>query len=60
MDKFEYLMKKITQKLEICCFFKDTDPRYINKILDCTENAEHDESPDSLYSILRQLTKKSK
>lgn len=36
-------------------FIDDTDPEYINEILDYTENAEHDDSPDSLASIIREL-----
>ena len=41
-------------------FLEDTDPDYINEILDYTENAEHDDSPDSLASIIRRLKGKSK
>lgn len=36
-------------------FLEATDPDYINEILDYTEDAEHDDSPDSLASILREL-----
>lgn len=39
-------------------FHEDTDPDYLNEILDYTENAAHDDSPDSLASILRELTGK--
>lgn len=41
-------------------FLEDTDPDYINEILDYTENAEHDDSPDSLASLIRKLKGKSK
>lgn len=41
-------------------FHEDTDPEYINEILDYTENAAHDDSPDSLASIIRELTGKGK
>lgn len=34
-------------------FHEDTDPDYITEILDYTENAEHDDSPDSLASLIR-------
>lgn len=34
---------------------EDTDPEYINEILDYTEQAEHDDAPDSAASILREL-----
>ena len=36
-------------------FLEDTDPEYINQILDYTENAEHDDSPDSCASLVRQI-----
>lgn len=34
-------------------FIKETDKEYINQILDYTENAEHDDAPDSLASAVR-------
>lgn len=38
-------------------FVKGTDQNYINQICDYTENAEHDDAPDSLASIIRALPK---
>lgn len=38
-------------------FLEETDEDYINEILDYTENAEHDDAPDSLASIIRALSK---
>lgn len=38
-------------------FLECTSPEYINEILDYNENAQHDDSPDSLASLLRQITK---
>ncbi|MEG0678942.1 MAG: hypothetical protein RR439_03765 [Carnobacterium sp.] len=38
-------------------FLNETDEDYINEVLDYTENAEHDDSPDSLASLLRYLIK---
>lgn len=32
-----------------------TDPDYLSQILDYTENAEHDDAPDSAASLLRKL-----
>ena len=43
-------LKKWWDKIE---WLEDTDPDYINEILDYTENAEHDDSPDSASSIIR-------
>lgn len=39
-------------------FVKGTDTDYINQICDYNENAEHDDAPDSLASIIRKLWKK--
>ena len=36
-------------------FVEGTDQEYINQILDYNENAEHDDAPDSLASIVRKL-----
>lgn len=41
-------------------FHEDTDSDYLNEILDYTENSSHDDSPDSLASIIRELTAKGK
>ena len=37
-------------------FLPETDPEYIDQILDYTEQAEHDDAPDSLSSIIRIIT----
>ncbi len=39
-------------------FVKGTDEEYINQVCDYTENAEHDDAPDSLASLIRQLANK--
>lgn len=36
-------------------FLRGTDPEYINQILDYTEDAQHDDAPDSAASILRYI-----
>ena len=41
-------------------FLEDTDPDYIDQILDYTEQAEHDDAPDSLASIIRIITGEAK
>ena len=38
-------------------FVEGTDPDYINQILDYTENAEHDDAPDSAACVCRILGK---
>ena len=42
-------------KSEYIVFVEGTDQEYINQILDYNENAEHDDAPDSLASIVRKL-----
>jgi hypothetical protein len=37
-------------------FYKDTDDEYLSEILDYTEDAVHDDCPDSAASIVRALT----
>ena len=32
-------------------YWFDTDPEYLNQILDYTEDAEHDDAPDSAASL---------
>lgn len=39
-------------------FVKGTDDKYIEQIVDYNENAEHDDCPDSLASIIRKLERK--
>lgn len=39
-------------------FVKGTDDFYIDQICDYNENAEHDDCPDSLASLIRKLKKK--
>ena len=41
-------------------FLEETDPEYINQILDYTENAEHDDAPDSCASLVREIRGKGK
>ena len=50
--KISTYLKKYWNQIE---FLEETDTDYINEILDYTENAEHDDSPDSLASIIRKL-----
>ena len=36
-------------------YWFDTDPEYLNQILDYTEDAEHDDAPDSAASLCRKI-----
>jgi predicted phage terminase large subunit-like protein len=54
---------KITSYLKACwkdvIFVQGTDEEYINQICDYNENAEHDDAPDSLASLIRKIWNKS-
>ncbi|MCJ7839969.1 hypothetical protein MUB24_03380 [Lederbergia sp. NSJ-179] len=50
--KITTYLRKYWKQIE---WLDDTDPEYINEILDYTENAEHDDSPDSAASLLRKI-----
>lgn len=39
-------------------WLEGTDPEYLNQIIDYTEDAEHDDAPDSAASLIRVLEKK--
>lgn len=53
---------KITSYLKACwrdvVFVAGTDEDYINQICDYNENAEHDDAPDSLASLIRKMWNK--
>ena len=57
MNKYIKISTHLRSKWGNIEFLEDTDPEYINEILDYTEDAEHDDSPDSLASLLRQIDK---
>lgn len=55
MNKFIKISTHLRSNWERVYFLRDTDPEYIQQILDYTENAEHDDAPDSLACIMRRL-----
>ena len=55
--KISSYLKRHWQDIE---FLEETDPEYLQEILDYTENAEHDDCPDSCASLVRQLRGKEK
>lgn len=60
MNKFVKITTYLRKNWNNIYFYEDTDMDYINEILDYTENAQHDDSPDSLASIIREMTGKAK
>jgi hypothetical protein len=55
MNKFVKITSYLKFKWQDVIFVKGTDEAYINQICDYNENAEHDDAPDSLASIIRKL-----
>ena len=58
MNKFIKITTYLKGAWEEVVFVDGTDETYIQQILDFNENAEHDDCPDSLSSILRVLWNK--
>ena len=59
MNKFLKISTYLRRDWKKTIWLQDTDPEYINEILDYSEFAEHDDSPDSAASLLRKYDKKS-
>lgn len=57
MNKYIKISTYLVKWWKYIVFMEDTDPEYINEIMDYTEDAEHDDSPDSLASIIRKIDK---
>lgn len=58
MNKHIKIANYIKSNWNRILFLEDTDPEYLNEILDYTEHAQHDDCPDSLASAIRQVLKK--
>lgn len=57
MNKFVKISTYLRSNWKNIIWLEDTDPEYINEILDYSEHAEHDDSPDSAASLLRKMSK---
>lgn len=57
MNKFIKISTYLRRNWKNIVWLEDTDPEYINEILDYSEFAEHDDSPDSAASLLRKMEK---
>ena len=55
MNKFVKISTYLRSNWKNIIWLEDTDPEYINEILDYSENSEHDDSPDSAASLLRKM-----
>ena len=58
MNKYIKISTYLRENWSKIIFVKDTSKEYINQILDYTENAEHDDAPDSLASLIRETQNK--
>jgi len=55
MNKYVKITSYLKFEWENVIFVKGTDAEYINQICDFNDNAEHDDAPDSLASLIRAI-----
>jgi predicted phage terminase large subunit-like protein len=55
MNKYLKITSYLKAEWRNVVFVQGTDKEYINQICDYNENAEHDDCPDSLASLIRKL-----
>lgn len=55
MNKYLKITSYLKFEWNNVIFVKGTDPEYINQICDFNDNAEHDDAPDSLASLIRAM-----
>lgn len=60
MNKFVKVSTYLRSKWKNIIWLEETDPEYINEILDYSEFADHDDSPDSAASMLRKFETRAK
>ena len=58
MNKYVKITSYLKAEWSKVVFVSGTDAAYITQVCDYNENAEHDDAPDSLASIIRQLWSK--
>ena len=59
MNKYLKITSHLKFEWENVIFVKGTDAEYINQICDFNDNAEHDDAPDSLASLVRAIPNKN-
>lgn len=60
MNKFVKISTYLRKNWKNIIWLEETDSEYINEILDYSEFADHDDSPDSAASLLRTMETKAK
>jgi hypothetical protein len=58
MNKYIKITSYLKAEWKNVIFVAGTDEEYINQICDYNENAEHDDCPDSLASLIRKMWNK--
>ena len=58
MNKYIKITSYLKAEWKNVIFVEGTDEEYINQICDYNENAEHDDCPDSLASLIRKMWNK--
>lgn len=58
MNKYIKISTHLKGSWDKIIFIQETDPNYINQIMDYTENSGHDDAPDSLASLIRETVYK--
>lgn len=56
-NKFVKISTYLRREWKNIYWLEETDRDYMNQVLDYTENAEHDDCPDSAASLIRQMEK---
>lgn len=59
MNKYVKIASFLKKDWENIVFLEGTDPEYIQQIMDYTEDAEHDDAPDSASCMCRLATKEA-
>ena len=59
-NKFVKISTYLRREWDNIRWLEETDPDYINQILDYSEFAEHDDAPDSAASLIRRMEKEVK
>lgn len=57
-NKYMKIVTNLKPEWKNVVFVEGTDPEYIDQVCDYNEDADHDDAPDSLSSVVRQLLKK--
>ena len=57
-NKYMKIVTNLKPEWKNVVFVEGTDPEYIDQVCDYNEDADHDDAPDSLASVVRQLLKK--